>query len=552
MQTTSTSFTNYAQNNMRPLSWLATAAFTREVDPSRQFFTVGVSTVGGNDIIPGTGDVLQNWDLYLYTDYSQRLISMEWSRTEDQVSSVTSSIGDLTFDNSDGLFSADDFSFPFRPFKLYAGFGGENIPVFVGVSDAAPTLDETSKTMSVHVIDFMSTLYDRPLEEDVILQSVRTDQALDAILQSAGLSPTQYVLDTAFNTIPFVYFAAGSTFGDAAAQLMTAELGTLYMSEAGVITFKNRQDYNDTVVASFTRNNVIDFTTKTQDGIINVVNIVANVRTVVADKNIYTFTGTPLLVSAGGTAQLWADFQDPVISVDAPLDISVATTSSYIINTASDGSGTTANITISSTAQFSTSYQINFSNTNAFDVYVTQVILFGQPAEVTSTLNVRQQDDTSVANYDEQTLEIDNDFIQTEVDAISKAQIILQDYSNYGSVRQITVKGSPAYQIRDTVELGIDETTYVATSTDTWSTIAALYSITTTELQALNPNITSVTNGTLLNLGIIPALFKIKEIDNTLAMPANFKQILTVHDFTPHIYFTVGVSSIGSTDEIAP
>lgn len=552
MQAVSPQFIALAEADVRPLSYMATASFTRDYDSSRQFFTVGVSSIGGPDIIRGTNDVLQDWDRYLYTDYSERLIQIEWSRTEAQVSSVTSSIGELTFDNHDGFFSADNFSFPYRPFKLYAGFGGENIPVFVGVSDSAPTLDETSKTMTVHVIDFMSTLYDRPLEEDVILQNVRTDQALDSILQSAGLSPTQYQLDIAFNTIPFVFFESGSTFGSAADKLMEAELGTLFMSESGVITFRNRQNYNDTIVHTFTPQNVIDDTNKSQEDLINVVAIKANIRTVQANKSVYSSTGEPLLVKAGGTAQLWPTFTDPVISIDTPVDIAIATTSYYVVNTAADNSGTTASITLSSFHLFSTSYQMNFTNSNAFDVYITQVNLFGQAAEVTSNISVRQENAISIANYDEHVHEIDNDFIQSRVAAVSIANTILAEYSNYGSVRKLTVKGSPAYQIRDAVNVAIDQTKYVAEATDTFSSIAASYSMAEAALRALNPSISTITAGTLISIGVIPQEFRIKAIDNVISLPAQFKQVLTLHRYTAQTYFTVGVSSVGSSDIIAP
>lgn len=104
MQTTSLAFRGHASADVRPLSWQCLMSFRKDFDSNIDFFTIGVSTIGSTDIIKGVGDVIQEWDKYDYEDFSDRLISMEWVRDQDSVSSVSLAMADIVLDNHDGLF----------------------------------------------------------------------------------------------------------------------------------------------------------------------------------------------------------------------------------------------------------------------------------------------------------------------------------------------------------------------------------------------------------------------------------------------------------------
>lgn len=566
MQTASATFFTRADAQMRPINWALAISFEREIDPSASFFTVGVSTVGGSDVIKGTDDVLQNWDKYTYFDYSDRIVTVEWSQSMDPLYSVQSAIGDMVMNNTDGYLSADNAALPFRPVRLTMGFGNsmtsnaELLPQFIGVTEDAPTIDHTAKTVSYHVIDFMSTIYNRPLNQDVILQNVSTDQALDALLQLVGLSPTQYDLDVGLNSIPFLYFDATTKFGDAAQQLMQAEMGRLYMTETGRITFHNRQNFSDTSVWSFDGHNVIDYVTSTQDDIVNVVEITSNVLEVQPYQD-YWQSDAVTEIDVGDTVTLpFANFSDPVVAVGTPLPYVSSTSSYYSANTASDNTGTdvTSGLTLV-TQQFSTSYLMTFTNTNSFPVYITTIHLFATPAVSLAPLIVREQDDASVAQYDEQVLQIENDFFTDEATMISRAKMILADNADFGQLQTVTVKGNPALQINDSANFSLREKSYLIESGDDLPSVAATYGMTLAQLEALNPQLgptagrsfSLVFPGDEVHLGVIPELCVILGIANTLDTPS-FQQTLTVRPMTRAKYFTAGVSIVGGTDQVAP
>jgi len=513
MQTTTSAFSQKANGAMRRITHRALMSFPRQYLPSVTFFTIGVSTIGGSDIIKGVGDVVAEWDKYQYDDYSYRIKSIEVTRQEENFNSTTLAQADVVMENHDNYFTPnrgsviDEFILPYRPIKLAGGFGFEAVPQFVGLTEKMPSVEEKSKTISLHCIDFMYSLFNRPLDQAVMYQDMRTDEILAALLVAFGISPTQYQFDIGFNIIAFAFFDKGSKFGDVVKKLMQAEMGRFYMDEEGVIRFKNRQNYSSSPVWFFNESNIIDIQTSKQDDIINVVEIKANVREVQANQKFWELQSA-VRVPAGSSLTLWADFEDPVTTVDDPVYITSATTSLYTTNTAEDGSGSavSSNFSLSGNTQFSKSYQMEFTNTNSFDVFITTLELFARPAKIVKELYIREEDSTSVGKYDERVLTIENEFFNDEGEAQSKAKIILDDESEYANTYILTVKGNPALQIGDAVNVSVFGSADV---------------------------------------------FVIKKFVNRWEA-GKFSQILTVKKKTFRTFFTVGISTIGGVDVIAP
>lgn len=526
MQSVSPQFTAYAKSAMRPIAWKCLISFPKQYNSATTFFTIGSSVIGGTDIIKGTGNVVQEWDKYNYSDFSSRLISMGWTRENDLTSSAASSspiiytMADLVFDNSDDMFTLNNTQsplygsiLPYRPIKLYVGFGSELIPVFVGVTELMPVLDSKNKTATFHCVDFLSSLANITLQTDVIYVGQRTDQVVSQLLQLGDMVPSQFNLDVGTVTIPFVYFAKDTVLIDALQNIIEAEMGTLFMDEAGVITFQNRTNWaSHPLVWTFTRSNSMDVNFPNDNNIINVVEVTSNVRTLQPSQKLYQMSGATLIPAYSSVAIL-ADFKDangalPVIAVVEPA-YAANSTSFYQTNLLANGTGAPNNsaITISGVSLFSTSYQVIFSNNGPLPTYITQLELYATPAVVTSQVYIRNSDPVSVAAYAEQLYSINNDFIQDESAANTISLIILGDYSSILSQRILTVIGLPQLQIGDRVG-------YLDT----------------------------ITNET----------YYVTKIDATIDMSQGYIQTVECVRRVIRPYFKVGVSTIGSTDAIGP
>lgn len=515
MQTTSAQFNSYSLGSMRPLSYMIKMSFDKVFDDNIDFFTIGTSIIGGGDVIPGTGGVIQEWDKYIYQDYTTRLISVEWTRQVEPFASVTLAMADLVFDNHDDYFTPgkgspiDEFILPYRPIRIYAGFGGEVIPVFIGLTEKMPVIDEESKTATFHCIDFLYSLLNRPLTEALMYQDTFTGEIVEDIFVLAGLDSTQLDINDTFLTVPFAYFEKNTKAIDAISKLIQAEQGRLYMDENGVIHFKNRQSYSDSFVYEFSPySNINDLKTRTEDDIINVVEITGKVREVQPLQKYFELT-QPIFIPASSSVDIWADFLDPVTSANNPVYVTTATTSSFTVNTLEDGSGSAdaTNVTLTSSSLFGKSFKMTFANAAATNRYITALEIYATPAVVIQNVYARIQDDSSVGKYDERLLTIDNDFIGSDEAAESQATMIVTDFKDLGSIYDMDVKGTPALQIDDVVRINLYDVIYD---------------------------------------------YRITKIINKLDMPAKFTQILSVKGFNPNSYFTIGVSQIGGVDMIRP
>lgn len=455
MQTTSDLFTAHATGSVRPLSWQLRAAFDKTFDDDIEFFELDTSLLDGPHILsPSDNNVVAQWDKYVYEDYSDRVIQIEWSREEEVPYSVTQAIADFTLNNYDNYFTRgssplDPNILPRRPVRILAGFGGMTVPQFVGLTESVPKVDRKTRTASVHCLDFLSFLFDKSLDQTVILENQRTDEVLDYLFQLAGLLPSQYVLEEGFNEIAFVYFERGQKMGDAIRKIMQAELGTLYMDELGVIRFRNRVKQSGASVYSFDSTNIIDYKLSDESKIINVVEINSSVREVQAMGEVYNSTAVEELPV--GSSEIFFNFNDPVTSLDPITD--------YTANTLADGTGAdvTGDINVTDTDLFATAVKVTFDNTSGSQAYLTSIIIDGTAATVVREINYREQDDVSVAEFEEQVLTIENNFIQDNDAADSLGLSILNYYKDYANTIEINVKGNPALQIGDNIDVTIDD-----------------------------------------------------------------------------------------------
>lgn len=467
MQTITDAFRTKSLAPVRKLDWRVAISFTKEFDATIDFFTIGVSAIGSDDIIAGENNVLQEWDQYIYTDYSNRIIRIEVNQEENQpVGSMVMGTADIVLDNHDDLFTpgADpvigSYILPYRPVRISLGFDGLTIPMFIGLTEKLPDIDEKNKTATFHCMDFISKIYNKPLSQALVYTDVRTDELIDNLLQAhAGLTSSQYELDTGMNNIPVAFFEKGTKLGEILSELCEAEAGRLFMDEEGMIRFWNRQHqasapFNQSQF-TFTPNNIIELKVPKQDYIVNSVNVNSDVREVlgvqsVMKAQISTDPKEWLQVPAGSTLERFFELQDPVTDVELTTNILNCT---FTANSAVDGTGTnlTSSISISSFSLFTKSIKVVFANSSGTDAYITAFEIFGTPAKVTKKIRVEVTDATSIAKYEERPLEITNNFIQTTSFANSLAQIVLNDRDDLGDLREIKIMGLPQLQVGDLV-----------------------------------------------------------------------------------------------------
>lgn len=463
MQTVTPRFVQLATGHIQPVSWRLRISFDKQITPNIQFFTLDESQLDGGDLLaPDDSLVVQPWDAYDYKDYDDRVVSMEITHEELQPYSSAKAYADLVLNNYDLLFSPDSGSpissnvLPQRPFRLFLGFENTVLPQFVGLNPRMPEIDRLEATAKFHMVDFLSFLYEQEISQTSILLDKRIDEILSELLQMLGLIPDQFELDLSTTVIPFFYVPKGTTFGTVAEKLMEAELGRLYMNELGIIRFRNRYGYDTTPVAEFSTDlsNVVDWKGSNDSQIWNAVRVRANPREVKEYQPIYQ-SQEEIELKPNETKEIWYTLEDPIIS---------ATNPSYSATEVSDAPyyiASSSNVSLESMETFAEALKLTFKNNAGTPQTITDVVVWGEPAKpiFKEPIEIVEIDQDSVDKYGYQWYNgdegITNDYIQNETVATNRALTILNDYKELNSVVELDVKGNPALQVGDYIDLDI-------------------------------------------------------------------------------------------------
>lgn len=467
MQSVSPSFEEFAQGSIRPLSWRLGISFDKAFDPSLHFFVLDSSVLDGDDILAISGDnPLQEWDLYDYDDYSDRVTAIEWSREIEFPSSVSSAMADFTVENHDSYFSPnsgspiDQYIIPKRPVRIFSGFNNNNLSQFVGLTEQMPVVDRATRVASFHAIDFLSLMFTMATNQTIAMQNVKTDEVLAALFTQFGLDPDQYNLPFSSNRIPFLFYNKGTQAIEIFRDLMQAEMGNLWLDEQGILQLSPRSEMGEAVNYSLDESNLIDINTSSDESIINKVIIHADIRDVQPYQTIYSRSASEtdlLVIQANSTRVFEAELDDPALTAEVPTQ-GFASAVSWFTAVKSDGTEVSGSITVTSSELRTNSFVLTFENTNDFDVNINEMEIWGEPAKVVDRIQYTDINQASIDKYEEHVLEIDNNFIQSVEQCAALSFIILAEFAEHSGYIEAEVKGHPALQLGDVVS--VDMTGY--------------------------------------------------------------------------------------------
>lgn len=465
MQSVSSQFNASALADVRNHSWQARISFDKSYNDDIILGEYGVSRYGEAIYAPTNDEPLQNWDKYNYANYTDRIMFMEWERSLEFPYSIVSARADFELSNTDNYFTPNSGSpisshiLSKRPVRLLSGFNDENVPQFVGLTQGMPDITQAPKRATFTALDFLTQIYEMPIRRTLAMANVRTDQVLEAIFLDFGLNQSQFSLSAGRNVIPFLFFEREQqTAGAVIRTLMEAEMGMLWLDESGIIKFRSRLEQPVSPVYVFDETNVVSLALSTDDQIINSVVFNAEVRKLAKWQNVYTKTAQEQahVVMANDTFTFQAGLQNPCLQVEPPIAGEQSGVSWFV---ASDPSGeTVGGVSVLGVELRTNSYDIVFANSNSFDVNISQMELYGQPGKVAYNIPDRVIDyPPSIEKHETQSIEINNNFIQSEEQMKSLALTILDGYAEYSAVIEAEVKGNPALQLGDIVLLDTEQ-----------------------------------------------------------------------------------------------
>lgn len=146
---------------------------------------------------------------------------------------------------------------------------------------------------------------------------------------------------------------------------------------------------------------------------------------------------------------IWANLDDPATAITTP-----ASGTDYTAFTGSGGTGSniSSDQTVSITS-FYTAVLISLSNANSSKAYYNLLKLRGTPATVVGEILELAEDTNSIDKYDEQKLDVENDFIDSRSFANSLAESLVSKYAEPTYKINLTIQGIPQLQLRDWVRV---------------------------------------------------------------------------------------------------
>lgn len=474
---TSTRFAQISQGAVRPLAIDAMVSFSKQRNPSVDWFVLDVSELDGVDILATEGnEPIQPWDAYEYQSVKDDIIDMSWSRSVEFPYNVQSAICDISLNNTTGKYTYGNPNSPIgseilpsRPIRTYAGFvtdgSREVVPVFVGLTQKTPNYNGQHETVATFTsMDFLSEIASMALTQTSMFRDARTDEVIAEILNQFGLDPSMYSLSRGQNTIPFIYFEKGQNAGEVLRKLVEAENGALWLNEKGIIRFEPRSgSVAKTDSMHFDESNIIELQPSREDGIVNHVRIKSDVRKIQESQPVFSaanengYSSAPsedaYRIRANSSTDIWLNFDDPIWSADTTpvLDGANNTSNFTALNLA--GQAVHSGITCAGTL-FADSMKLTFTNTNNFPVSLSYLEIWGEPARVVDTIKYDAYDEDSVEAFGEKVLEItDNDYFATFDNVDAFAEDIIYRRKDYSPTIKLKVKGNPALQLGDAITL---------------------------------------------------------------------------------------------------
>lgn len=515
MQSVSAAWTAEEKDKVRQIVQSTQIAWKRFSTLTNRTFTIGVSTIGGNDVIGINPGAVGSPGNYKYLDESNYVLGLSWERGLNlPTGGLAKGLAEIRLDNTSGRFTPrymggnselyTSVYKPRRPVIINAGFdlGPDiTIPQFSGITTGPPQIDVRNKQLRIRAADYTDYFQNKYLDQEVMFTSQRTDQVMSTLLGRLGMNTAQYDLDYGINIVPFGLFSRGTKFADIFNDLAEAENGHFYQDETGIFKFENRQHWDSSpynqVQKIIQTAQVIQAEAPSADHLINVVEIRSEAREKRPKELIFKLSA-PLLMQPLQNTELFVNFDDPILEIESP--------SFWLGNTQSDGQGTdfSTNVLIKSIDKFARAAKIILYNTHpTLPLYLIDLTIYGRPAKKIKDIYYRAKDDSSVTAYQEQLHVISNDYIQNDSWAQSYAQMVLNDFSELENMQKITIRALPELQIGDLIS---------------WQ----------------------------------GRYWRIFDVKTTLDPGSGFMQELTLLQRTINTYFRIGISTIGGSDRIAP
>lgn len=457
-------------------------SWKKNYDANVGFGQMDHSFMDGGDKMKGTGDTVTFFNKY---DYLNETRFVKNFRITKKISSrpwgVIMATADIELNNTTKRFFpgfdldiGDYVDLPERPVKLSIGFKGERINKFTGYMER-PDGELVKRVVKLKAYDAMTYLSTVKSSLPAFVNTP-ANEIIEALLIEQGFGLDMFNIEPSLQQPIGYLMPNGKIVTDILQDICESEGYIVHADEEGIIQGWNRLHMlgDKPPVWTFAYNNMSDLKYSSAP-IINSAEITAKPFKPAAWNKLYETdneAGDERTVLPGQSKDIFVEFKDdlgafPAISIEDPVYISAAAGGSYYsTNLSKDGNAATgaSDIALTSTYNFGNTYRMTFTNSGNAPVYITKIVLFGQPAKVTAIKGDTQSDAVSIERYginpdnNKQTYTIENDLVQDLATANTMAWLLVDINKNPHGRYDIDNFVVPQLQFGDPVNIEILDT----------------------------------------------------------------------------------------------
>ena len=388
---------------------------------------------------------------------------------------------DFELDNTDKRFLPENASSPIYDYlkprvniRFDVKIGPYYFRIFTGYIKAIEP-NRKQGIVNLHCFDNTVRVLNKPAPKEAAYIYKRANELIEILarnafgLESGDDGSPYYDLEISDHIISAAFFGERYTW-PLMGEIALAERGRIFFDYDGKLKFWNKEHIEKQQVSIFTltRDNWIknlEFSVEEQ-AIKNKVTVKARPRISAGIQVVWTngdieilnqYSDTLVWIPANDQQSAYIETEDPCTNWIQPIP-----NTDYTANSKIDGTGTdlTDSIKITIFEPYADSCFLQIQNFSGQDAYLTKFEVRANPLRIWDWIRVIKKDESSISRYGEQSIELENDFIDTEEFANNIAQRELDRWREAKNLFRVDVLGIPHIKVGDVMSVELTEDDY--------------------------------------------------------------------------------------------
>ena len=315
---------------------------------------------------------------------------------------------------------------------------------------------------------------DKPAPREAAYINKRGDELIKILAESVDITADEYDLEISEHIISAAYFGEKKIW-PLMGEIVVSERGRIFFDYDGKLKFWNKSHIQNqqNPIFTITRDDWIEnleFSIAEQ-AIKNKVTVKARPRVSMGIQVVWTngdieilnqYSDTLVWIPANDQQSAYIQVEDEIGPLPCTTWIQPIAYTDYVANTKIDGSGVdkTDSVKVTTFTPYADTCFLIVQNYADVPVYLTRFEIRANPLKIQDWIRVIKKDEASIELYDEQSIELENDFIDKEEWAEEIARVELARWKDAKNLFRVDILGHPEFRVGDILKVELTEGNY--------------------------------------------------------------------------------------------